>query len=397
MRQLRILSIINELMFGGDENRLLSLATTIDRDQFDLRVLTLKRPNAKAEEHFGSMREHYAAAGIAVQSLDEEHANNGLTLDSTRKHLRRAAMLQRSVARVCRLIRDEGIDIVDGHTGPGNLIAVAAGVACSIPRVVTTYDLEPWDPRWIWGPVYRNAFRLSDAIVTDSESAAENARRFMNKRRYIHVIPNGVVAPPSGKTSLEMRRFFDLPTDRNVQIVGQISTLFPFKGHMVLIEAARTILERRPNTAFLLVGYARDDASYRDRLLQRARELGIADRVRIVGYPGPIGDVWQTIDVHAHPTLSDSLPNVIIEGMSLRKPAVVTDVGGIATLVDHGRTGLVVPPGDAEALAAGLLRLLGDGDYARRIAKAARARYEEAYTPLHMTEQLQRMFVDLAA
>jgi glycosyltransferase involved in cell wall biosynthesis len=343
------------------------------------------------------MREHYAAAGIVVQSLDEEHANQGLALGSKMRNVRRAAMLQRSVACVCRLIRDQGIDIVDGHTGPGNLVAVAAGLACGVPRVVTTYNLEAWNPRWIWRPVYRTAFQLSDAIVTDSESAANLTRRFINKRRHIHVIPNGVVPPPSRKTSLEMRRFLDLPTDPNVQIVGQISTLFPFKGHMVLIEAARMILQNRPNTAFLLVGYARDDAGYRDRLLNRASELGIADRVRIIGYPGPIGDVWQAIDVHAHPTLSDSLPNAIIEGMSLQKPAIVTDIGGISTLVDHGRTGLVVAAGDAQALAAGLLRLLSDDEFARRMARAARERYEETYTPRHMTDQLQRIFCELAA
>lgn len=396
-RKIRILSIVNELVFGGDENRLLTLATSIDTDRFDLQVVTLKRPDPQLDAYYGSMREHYATAGVRVSSLSEGHRNHGLAPGSVLRQARRVTMFWRALASVCRIVREERIDIIDGHTGPGNLIAVAAGVACRTRRVVTTYNVEQWQPRWLWQVVHQATLGLADAIITDSDAVANATRRFMITRPQIHVIPNGVVPPRSGRTKEEMRRLFGLPEDPNVRVVGQISSLFPTKGHVVLIEAARTILEKRRDTAFLLVGYPRNDPAYRERLQSRARELGIEERVRILGYPGPIGDVWQTIDVHAHPTLLDSLPNAIIEGMSLGKPAVVTDVGGIATLVDHDRTGLVVPPGHADALAAAILRLLDDEPYAHALGLAARHRYEQSYTPGRMAEQLQRVFVDLAA
>ena len=265
------------------------------------------------------------------------------------------------------------------------------------PRAVTTYHVEQWEPHWLWRLVHRWTLRASNAIITDSAPVADAIRRFVERDDApIFVIPNGVLAPRSDRTVAAMRAALDLPADPAVRIVGQISTLLPTKGHMVLLDAARIVLDSEPNTAFLVVGFVREDPGYRNRLSERARELRIADRVRIVSYPGPIADIWKVVDVQAHPTLLDSLPNAIIEGMSLGVPAVVTSVGGIPTIVEDGRTGIVVAPGDAPALAAGLLRILRDREYARALADAARSRFLEGYTSEVMARRLESALAGLA-
>ncbi len=394
-KPLRVLSVVSELLFGGDENRLLALARTIDRDRFDLTVLTLKAAHPTLDPYYGSMREQYAQAGIEVLDLGEGYPNQGRALGSARRFATSAAMLRRTLRGVCRIVRERRIDLIDTHGGPGGLIGIAAGVLTGKPRTLTTYHVEQWDPRWLWNAVHPWTLRAADAILTDSDAVAGAVRAFLHQRApRILVIPNGVVPPRSERDTSELRAAFGLPLDPAVRVVGQISSLFPTKGHGVLIEAAPAILRAQPNTAFLIVGFARRDATYRERLETRARELGIADRVRITSYPGPIGDVWKVIDAHAHPSMLDSLPNAIIEGMSLEKPAVVTSVGGIPTLVEDGRTGLVVPPGDAPALARALVRLLADEPYARSLARAARARYERGYTPEHMTRRIENAFAD---
>jgi glycosyltransferase involved in cell wall biosynthesis len=105
--------------------------------------------------------------------------------------------------------------------------------------------------------------------------------------------------------------------------------------------------------------------------------------------------VWKAIDLHAHPSLFDSLPNAIIEGMSLGKPAVVTSVGGIPEMVEHEKTGLIVRPGDAQELSRQLLRLLRDKDSARSFGEAARLRYEERCRPEIMTKNIQNLFMEI--
>jgi glycosyltransferase involved in cell wall biosynthesis len=124
-------------------------------------------------------------------------------------------------------------------------------------------------------------------------------------------------------------------------------------------------------------------------------DMGLSDRIRILNYPGHIGDVWKTIDIHVHASLLDSLPNAIIESMSLGKPAVVTSVGGIPEIVEDGETGLIVPPGDSEGLARALLRLLREPELAQRLGKAARNRYQKRYRPEVMTRRLESLFTDL--
>src|SRR5262249_9169399 len=150
------------------------------------------------------------------------------------------------------------------------------------------------------------------------------------------VVPNGIAPPTTTQTGPAMRRQLGLPEDPRVRVVGQISRLLPFKGQRQILAAAPAVLARHPDTAFLLCGYPSDPA-YRADLEREARALGIADRVRIVSYPGPVGDVWAAVDVHVHASLHESSPVAIAEGMALGKPAVVAAAGGVPELVDHDR------------------------------------------------------------
>jgi glycosyltransferase involved in cell wall biosynthesis len=212
----------------------------------------------------------------------------------------------------------------------------------------------------------------------------------------VKVIPNGIEPPRALRSRPEMRKALGLPDDPRVRIIGQIATLLPTKGQDVLLEAAKIVLAQEPDVAFALVGYPRG-GSYADDLQQQAMRLGINDRVRICGYPGNIGDVWKVIDIHTHPTQLDSLPQAIMEAMSLGLPSVVTPTGGIATMVDHDRTGLIVPPRDPVALADALLRLLREPETASRLGRAAQERYRERYTTAIMTSALENTFAGLTS
>jgi glycosyltransferase involved in cell wall biosynthesis len=193
---------------------------------------------------------------------------------------------------------------------------------------------------------------------------------------------------------VEARRRFGLPDDTRTRIIGQIGRLIEAKGQTILLHAAKKILNQGSNVAFLMIGYA-VNRQYRDTLIQLAHQLGIADHVRIVSYPGSIGDAWKAIDVHVHPSLFDSQPISVIEGMSLGKPAVVTSVGGLPEMVEHGRTGLLIPPGDPDALCAAVLQLLQDPALPIRLGSAARERYAQRHRPEVMARALEKVFLEM--
>lgn len=394
--RIKVVSLINEFLFGGDENRLLSLSRSIDRSRFDHRVMCIKRSDPDVESFYGTMRGHYAAAGIDVIDLDEGHPNEHLRAGSPRILLNRLTMLGRTLGRFSRYIRQHAIDVVDAHLGPGSLVGVAAGKVTHTPVAVTTYHVESWQPLWLWRRVHPSVLRSASAVITDSESCGNDVRAFMRRpKAAITIIPNGIDPPASERSRTEMRNALGLPDDPKIRVIGQVATLMASKGQTVLVDAAKIVLQRVPTAAFLIVGYPRDHA-YRDALVRRAEELGISARVRVTGFPGNIGDVWKAIDIHAHPTLLDSLPQAIMEAMSLGLPSVVTPIAGIPTMVDDEKTGLIVPAGDPEALAAALIRLLEDPAMAQRLGRAAFERYRSNYTTEIMTRSLERVFARLA-
>ena len=394
--KIKIVSLINELLFGGDENRLLSFSRTIDRSRFDHRVICIKRPNVEVESYYGTMRGQYSAAGIDVVDLGEGHPNEHVRAGSPALVFNRAMMFVRTLGTFAHYLRMHGIDVIDAHLGPGNLVGVAAARLTGTPVTVTTYDVEQWQPLWLWRRVHPAVLRHASAVITDSEACGNDLRSFMRRpNAAITIIPNGIDPPETNRTREEMRRDLGLPEDPRVRVIGQVATLMPSKGQMVLVDAAKAVLQRVPDTAFLIVGYPRDH-SYKDALIRRAEDLGIRDRVRVTGYPGNIGDVWKAIDIHAHPTLLDSLPQAIMEAMSLGLPSVVTPIKGIPTMVEHDKTGLIVRVRDPDALALALIRLLEEPTTAQRIGGAARDRYRSRYTTEIMTRSLENVFANLA-
>jgi glycosyltransferase involved in cell wall biosynthesis len=393
-RRIGIASLINELLFGGDEHRLLSFSKTIDAGRFDHRVVCVKRADLDFDSRNGTMRQHYIDAGIRLDDLGEGYPNQ----HSSRAMVpvNRSVMLTRSVARFCRYIRENQIDVIDAHLGSGSLVGAIAGGLMKVPVAITTYQVEQWKPLWLWQRVHPVVLRAAGAVITDSTACAQAVASFMEQPlARVTVIPNGIETPVSGRSREEMRKLLGLPDDPRVRIIGQIATLLPTKGQDVLLDAAKRVLEQERDVFFLLVGYPRDPV-YAERLKEKALRLGIADRVRICGYPDGIGDVWKVIDIHTHPTALDSLPQAIMEGMSLGLPAVVTPTGGIPTMVENEETGLIVPVKDPATLAGALLRLLREPETAARLGHAAQERYRARYTTAIMTRALEDLFAGLA-
>jgi glycosyltransferase involved in cell wall biosynthesis len=265
-----------------------------------------------------------------------------------------------------------------------------------VPVAITTYQVEQWEPLWLWRCVHPSVLRGAQAIVTDSQACADSVRSFIRRPdAKVTVIPNGIEPPSSARSRAEMRKALGLPTDPRVRVVGQVATLLPTKGQSVLLEAARRVLREERDVAFLLVGYPRGGSSYAEDLRRQAERVGLDGRLRICSYPGSNGDVWKAIDIHAHPTELDSLPQAIMEAMSLGIPSVVTPIGGIPSMVDPDRTAFVVPPRDPAALAHALLRLLREPATASRLGQAAQERYRQRYTTAIMARALEHLFAGL--
>jgi glycosyltransferase involved in cell wall biosynthesis len=393
VRKVRVLAVVSDLHFGGGENRILNIASAIDKTRFDYQVATLYRPDAGMCSRLGDLRAEFRRAGIPVTHLDlprprPKSRSRAAQVTST------SAVLATTIWRLRALFELMRPDVIDAHLQPAVLTAIPAALLACIPVALTLYQAEPL------GFAHRSlanaCIRRASALVTDSYSSAETLATSSGRGwRQVYVVPNGVrLSSPSLPRRDILAALGVRASTRTV--VAQIAGLVPSKGYDTLLDAAARFLPHHPDAVLLCVGYAREQTTYVDFLKRRARELCIGDQVRIVSWPGSIADVWSVVDVHVHASHYDSLPNAVIEGMSLGRPAVVTSTGGIPELVSDEQTGLVVEPRNATALADAVSRMLRDEGLRRRLSCAAKRKFEERCAPGVMTQTLEEMFCQLA-
>ena len=389
---MRVATFFNSLAFGGDENRVLSFARSVDRRRVEHHVIVALRPTHESVSRGGIIRD-YEAQGVKMHFLNETPRWMVRRLPGVFRHVQDVAHLTRVVTRLARLLRRLRVQILDARMQPGLLYGVPAGCVARVPVILgTSYQTDEWTSTgarlmrpWVQAGL--------DVLVSDSEWAIEQHRSLFGGRVRFEVIPNGIPDPEPDWPRSEVRRRLGIP--EAAPLVGQVANFHSYKGYRVLLDAIPIILARHPDTWFLFCGFTRFLSSFREddphvaELRERARLLRVDHRLVITTYPGNIGDVWDAIDVHAHASTKDSSPIAIHESMARGRPAVVTSVGGIPELVSDGVSALVVPPNDAEALAHGVATLLGDPERARQLGMAARARYESHHRPETMARALE--------
>jgi glycosyltransferase involved in cell wall biosynthesis len=172
------------------------------------------------------------------------------------------------------------------------------------------------------------------------------------------------------------------------QIVGVVARLEPEKGHPTLLEAWPAVLRAVPDAYLLIVG----EGSRRDSLEAQARELRIAHRVVFTGRRDDVPAVTAALDVAVLPSYREAQGLTILEAMALSRPVVASNVGGIPEMVEDGITGLLVPPRDAEALTAAIVRLLTDHSLADMLGRAGHDLVHDRFCIELMVSSVQSIY-----
>lgn len=166
-----------------------------------------------------------------------------------------------------------------------------------------------------------------------------------------------------------------LGLDPHRRIITCIARFHPVKDHAALLTAFADVARVQPDVDLVLAG----DGPLRGALEGQAATLGIADRVKFLGVRRDVPQILQAADVFALTSVSEAASLTLLEAMAAARPVVVTAVGGNPEIVRPGVDGLLVPRGDAPAIAAAFLELLADDDKARAMGAAGRARVREKY------------------
>jgi glycosyltransferase involved in cell wall biosynthesis len=159
-------------------------------------------------------------------------------------------------------------------------------------------------------------------------------------------------------------------------IIGTVAMLRHAKGHRVLLQAMPEILRRQPRAVFLWVG----DGVGRALLQQEVAAAGLWAKVHMVGFREDIPACLAAMDMIVQPSIrSDGVPQVVLQALAMCKPVVASAAGGIPEVIEHERTGVLVPPNDPQALADGVLRVLDDPRSAAIWAQTGRQLIQDHY------------------
>lgn len=227
------------------------------------------------------------------------------------------------------------------------------------------------------------ALRRAAAVVAPSRAGALAVAPSLAHSGRLHVVPNGVSDAFFTARGSGLRAALRIPDQ--TPLAGIVGRLDPHKGHEVLLRAfAGPAVPPDAHLAVVgaeaLAGSLPRVRGFEDRLRALAAELGLAGRVHFLGHRDDVAGVLTQLDAVAVPsTAPESAPRAIAEAQAAGRAVVASRIGGVPELVEHGTTGLLVPPGDPAALAAALGSVLRDGALRGRLGAAANAHARERY------------------
>jgi glycosyltransferase involved in cell wall biosynthesis len=288
-----------------------------------------------------------------------------------------------------KLIRNRRVEVLHTHEFFMNTLGLLASWLTAVPLVATVHGTNYYSDTARRRIGYRLVGRRASRLVTVSEAN----KRFLAERvgippRRIQVIPNGVPLNNRASAASRSAHRANLGLNPDDAVIGTVGSVYPVKGHRYLVEAAASIVGRFPRAVFLIVG----QGGLRDELEAHAAKLGIAAHVRFLGHREDVADLMSIFDIFALPSLSEGMPLALLEAMAAGLPAVATQVGGVAEVLEDWKTGLLVPPGDGRALADRVMTLLENPLLAKELGEAAQQIAETRFSLATMVRTYEGVY-----
>jgi glycosyltransferase involved in cell wall biosynthesis len=353
----RVLHVVKVAGISGAENHLLLLLPALRERGFDVGALMLHEREAGAEEF---------ASRLEAEEVPVE-----------RVALRRAVD-PRAFARILRRARRERPAIVHTHLVHADFHGLPAGRLARVPVLVSTkHGFNAFRDSRTFAAADRTVSSLADVQVAISAGLA----RYLGEREGFdpagfEIVHYGIPAGPEPSPP---------PAEPRLAIVGR---LIGIKGHEVLFRALSQARERLPGLELEVAG----DGPLEAELRATVAALGLEHAVTFLGRVAPAAPVLERAAVVVVPSFGEGFGLVALEAMERGRPVVASAVGGLPEIVDDGRTGLLVPPGDPAALADAIVALAGDAAQVAAMGAAGRRRALEEFSQERCTDRIAALY-----
>jgi glycosyltransferase involved in cell wall biosynthesis len=375
-QRVHVLTLVDHLgSTGGAERLALDIAVRLDPSRFASSLCASRfaedgTPNPSEAHALEMMRE----SGVRFLPL--------------RRRRRTQAWLWRHLVGY---LRRERVQVLHAHMFGSNLWGTVLGRASGVPVVVTHEHTWSFQGEPLRRLLDREVIaRFSDAFVAVSR---EDRRKMIEVEHIppaaIRFVPNGIAPPPPPTPGRDVRAELGIAAD--APVIGSVGALRPQKAYDLLVRAALSLRRAHPSLRVLIVGEGPQQRHLQALLV----ELGMVDTVLLLGRRLDVPDLLRAMDVAVCSSEFEGSPLAVMEYMAAARPIVSTRVGGIPDLIDDGVHGLLVAPGDAQALAGAIDALLRDPARGRALGERARERRRAEFDLDVMVGKVEALYEEL--
>ncbi len=366
MAAINVMQVVHDLHFGGMQRVVVDLCLNIDPSKFKMSVCCLEDlgPNATELEH----------KGIPIFSVKK---NPGLDY--------------RLPFKLRKLFLKQKIKIVHTHGINPFFYGTIGAKLARCPVIIQTdhsRGIFPVAKKEMVSETILSWF--VDRIVAVSEGVKSDLIKYehINPEK-IQVIYNGIDASKYHIEINKEKKREELGINKDDKVIGVGVRLSEQKGISYLIKAVSLLAESFLEMKLLVIG----DGELRRDLEKLSEDCGIKDKVIFTGFRSDIPELLQIIDVYALPSLWEGHPLVLLEAMAVEKPVVATDIPGNRETVEHGTTGLLVPPKNPQELANALKILLEDDIKRSKMGLNSCNKFKEEFTLDSMIQEYQNLYL----
>lgn len=291
------------------------------------------------------------------------------------------------IPKILKIIRDEKIDLIHAHTRVTQALAFWVSLISRIPIITTCHGFYKKRLGRVLMPAW------GEKVIAISEPVADHLKTdFGVPEAKIQTIYNAINLEKMDEAFSkhhpeEIRKRFNISPEAIV--IGIIARIVEDKGHAYLYEAFKSVKKKLPNSHLMIVG----DGNFRPQIDDWIRRDHLEDCVTMTGFLKDISEPLSIIDIFSLPaTWREGFGLSIIEAMACRKPAIVTNIWALNSLVQHNKTGILVAPKNAELLASEILRLARDKELRESLGTNGREMVEKLFTIGPMSEALVKAY-----
>lgn len=388
-RAQKVIHVITRLDFGGSAQNTMLTALGHDRAKFEPLVVAGYPGRWDAQGGQAATEENCRRL--------EKAAVRWMMLPSLTREVHPLKDAQ-ALWQLIRLFRKEQPALVHTHTSKAGVLGRVAAWFARVPVIVHTphghvfYGHFGPFRSWLFLQIERALSGITDRLIALTEAERQDhLDRSVGKTDRFSVVPSGIDRERFGRARVQGKQqpdWFRCPPD--ALVVGSVGWLTDIKGHTYLIEAVAKLKQDFPSLHLVIIG----SGDRHDALLQQAELAGLRDAVHFLGHRNDIESCLAGMDVFVLPSLNEGMGRALIEAMAAGLPVIASHVGGIPAVIRHERTGLLVPPGDANALAVALRRLLDRPEWAAQLGVAASHSVDSRYGSVSMVHAIESIFAE---